>query len=114
MVGRLLNFGNVFVRTFTGTGSLTLTDVNRPDHMKKEIEELLMRVRVKAEATAEERIRYSIRQSLGIDAQEVEDDRPDMNRPEFCGDLVRSVFHAVHAAAVWRCQYAASYSAGGT
>lgn len=72
-IGRLLNYGNVLVRTYTGTGSLTLTNVNQPKQMKGEIEELLLRVRKKTEVVEEERLRHSIRQSLGLESREVED-----------------------------------------
>jgi membrane protein YdbS with pleckstrin-like domain len=72
-MGRLLGYGNVLVRTFTGTGSLKLTNVNDPKKMKSMIEELLMRVRKKTEVVAKKQLRQSIRQSLGIEAQSVED-----------------------------------------
>jgi len=71
--GRLLNYGNLIVRTYTGTGSLTLTNVNQPKQMKGEIQELLLRVRKKTEVVEEERLRHSIRQSLGLETKEVED-----------------------------------------
>jgi len=72
-VGRILGYGNVLVRTFTGTGSLKLTNVNNPKLMKGSIEEYLMRVRKQTEVKAEKQLRQSIRQSLGIEAQQVED-----------------------------------------
>ena len=68
-IGRILDYGDVLVRTFTGTGSLTLTAVDHPKHMKGEIEELLIRVRKKTENIEEQRLRQSIRQSLGIDTE---------------------------------------------
>ena len=72
-VGRLLDYGNLLVRTYTGTGSLVLTNVHQPKQMKGEIEELLLRVRQKTEVVEEERLRHSIRQSLGLESKEVED-----------------------------------------
>jgi hypothetical protein len=73
MVGRILDYGHVLVRTFTGTGSLTLTNVNHPKQMKGEIEELLLRVRKKTEIIEEEKLRHSIRQSLGLETKSIED-----------------------------------------
>ncbi len=72
-MGRILGYGNVFVRTYTGTGSLNLNTVDRPKLFKSEIEDLLLRVREKSEVTADARLRYSIRQSLGMEAPEVSD-----------------------------------------
>jgi len=73
-VGRILDYGDVLVRTFTGTGSMKLTYVNHPKHMKREIEELLMRVRKKTEGFEEDMLRQSIRQSLGLEAKSVVED----------------------------------------
>jgi CRP-like cAMP-binding protein len=72
-IGRIFGFGDVFVRTFTGTGSLRLTSIDQPKRFKKEIEELLIRVRHKQLEIAGERVRQSIRESLGFEAAEVED-----------------------------------------
>ncbi|MBN2044987.1 MAG: cyclic nucleotide-binding domain-containing protein [Anaerolineales bacterium] len=73
-LGRILDYGDVLVRTFTGTGSLKLTTVNHPKQMKGEIEELLMRVRKKTENIEEKRLRQSIRRGLGLEAGEVIED----------------------------------------
>lgn len=73
-IGRIFGFGDVFVRTFTGTGSLTLTSIDNPKRFKKEIEELLFRVRGKQEETSDARVRQSIRQSLGLESFDVEDE----------------------------------------
>jgi uncharacterized membrane protein YdbT with pleckstrin-like domain len=82
-VGRILDYGDVLVRTFTGTGSLRLTAVNHPKHMKGEIEELLIRVRKKTENIEEQRLRQSIRQSLGFDTDvEIEDPVFHVESPE--------------------------------
>lgn len=72
-IGRMMGYGNVLVRTFTGTGSMKLTDVNNPKQFMGEIEELVIRVRKKTQVTYEEKLRYSVRQSLGLEAAEVED-----------------------------------------
>jgi len=66
--GRIWGYGNVFVRTFTGTGSLMLTNVDNPNRFRDLIQELLMRIRDKAEIVQSERIRQSIRQTLGLEA----------------------------------------------
>ncbi len=60
-LGRILDYGDVLVRTFTGTGSMKLTYVNHPKQMKGEIQELLMRVRKKTESFEEDMLRKSIR-----------------------------------------------------
>ncbi|HAY83742.1 MAG TPA: hypothetical protein DCY42_02140, partial [Chloroflexi bacterium] len=73
-IGRILGYGHVLVRTFTGTGSLKLTNVDDPKLMKGNIEELLMTVRKKTQVVAEKQLRLAIRQSLGIEAVPVEDD----------------------------------------
>ncbi|HSG25535.1 MAG TPA: cyclic nucleotide-binding domain-containing protein [Anaerolineales bacterium] len=74
LIGRMLGYGHVLVRTFTGTGSLKLTNVDDPKLMKGNIEELLMTVRKKTQVVAEKQLRLAIRQSLGIEAVPVEDD----------------------------------------
>ena len=81
-VGRILDFGNILVRTFTGTGSMRLTNVNRPKQFKGQIEELLIRVREKTESTEEERVRQSIRQGLGLEAAPVDDPIFHLEKPE--------------------------------
>ncbi|MBI3159073.1 MAG: cyclic nucleotide-binding domain-containing protein [Chloroflexi bacterium] len=65
-LGRLLDFGQVNVRTFTGTGSLTLTNVSQPRLFQGNIEELLLRVRSKTEEARTDAMRIAIRQSLGL------------------------------------------------
>jgi len=73
-LGRILDYGDVLVRTFTGTGSMKLTWVNRPKQMKREIEDLLLRVRKKTETFEEDMLRQSIRKSLGMEIEtEAED-----------------------------------------
>lgn len=72
-IGRILDYGNVLVRTFTGTGSLKLTHVNKPKQFKGEIEELLLRVRKKTEVVEDKRLRQAIRESLGMGGKSVSD-----------------------------------------
>lgn len=81
-IGRIFGFGDVYVRTFTGTGSLILTGLDDPKRFKSEIEDLLIRVRKKKEVTADERVRQSIRQTLGLEADEVEDPVLHVVEPE--------------------------------
>jgi CRP-like cAMP-binding protein len=81
-IGRIFGFGDVFVRTFTGTGSLTLTSIDNPRRFKKEIEELLIRVRDKQEETADAYVRQSVRQSLGLESAPVEDNVLRVVEPE--------------------------------
>ena len=66
-LGRIFGFGTVLVRTFTGTGSLTLTNVDNPKRFRDLIEEMLLRVREKTEASDLKQMRLSIRQSLGLE-----------------------------------------------
>lgn len=81
-IGRIFGFGDVFVRTFTGTGSLTLTSIDKPKRFKKEIEELLIRVRHKQAETADKRVRHSIRQSLGLETEDVQEQVLQVVEPE--------------------------------
>ncbi len=64
--GRVFDYGQVTVRTFTGTGSLVLQNVRQPAIFQGHIEELLLRVRSKTEESRAEAMRYSIRRSLGL------------------------------------------------
>ncbi|MFN2145111.1 MAG: PH domain-containing protein, partial [Anaerolineales bacterium] len=72
-LGRILGYGNVVVRTFTGTGSLKLTNVDKPKQFKGEIEELLIRVRQKSQVVEDKRLRQAIRESLGMGGDSVKD-----------------------------------------
>jgi len=63
LIGRAFDFGNLIVRTFTG--SLVMTDVPNPGRMQAMIEELILRIRQKSSQANLENIRYSIRNSLG-------------------------------------------------
>jgi len=69
-IGRILGFGNVRVRTFSGTGSMLLTYVDTPKHFQSLIEEQLVRIRTMTESAELQRIRQSIRQSFGLEAGE--------------------------------------------
>jgi CRP-like cAMP-binding protein len=82
LIGRIFDFGDLLVRTYTGTGSLTLTNVDHPKQMKAEIEELLLRVRKKTEVTEEKRLRQAIRQSLGMEAEDIPDPVFHLEEPE--------------------------------
>jgi uncharacterized membrane protein YdbT with pleckstrin-like domain len=65
--GRVLGYGNVEIRTFTGTGSLRLTKLQDPVHFKSQIEELILRVRRQNQDTRQELMRNEIRTSLGLE-----------------------------------------------
>jgi uncharacterized membrane protein YdbT with pleckstrin-like domain len=65
LLGRTFDYGNVNVRTFTG--SMVMVNVRNPKVMKGHIEELILRSRKKSQQSKLETIRYSIRQSLGHD-----------------------------------------------
>lgn len=67
-IGRILGYGNINIRTFTGTGSLRLTNVDNPNRFREIIEELLLRVRRKTETAKSDRMRQAIRESIGFDA----------------------------------------------
>lgn len=81
-IGRIFGYGDVFVRTFTGTGSLTLTSIDNPKRFKIEIEELMFRVQDKQEETNDARVRQSVRQSLGLESYPVEDEVLKIVEPE--------------------------------
>jgi CRP-like cAMP-binding protein/membrane protein YdbS with pleckstrin-like domain len=65
-IGRIFGFGDVFLRTFTGTGSLRLTNVAQPTRFANLIEELLIRARSKTEEAQTKLMRQTIRESLGL------------------------------------------------
>ncbi|MBN2502638.1 MAG: cyclic nucleotide-binding domain-containing protein [Anaerolineales bacterium] len=62
--GRLLNYGDLVIRTYTA--SMNLTDVPDPVVMKDLIEDLAVRVRHKSSRAKEEAMRQAIRHSLGL------------------------------------------------
>jgi CRP/FNR family transcriptional regulator, cyclic AMP receptor protein len=68
--GRLLDYGTVTVRTFTGLGSLTLTNLKNPKHFKENIQEHLIRLRGKGEQANTDRMRQTIRESLGYEVED--------------------------------------------
>jgi membrane protein YdbS with pleckstrin-like domain len=72
-IGRALNFGDIIVRTYTG--SMHLTDIPDPYAVKELIEELAVRVRKKVVAAREQAMRQAIRKSLGL-ADDVMDTKP--------------------------------------
>jgi membrane protein YdbS with pleckstrin-like domain len=81
-IGRILGFGNVFIRTFTGTGSLRLTKVAQPKQFSNLIEELLMRVREKSDEVQTKLMRKSIRESLGLETTQFSEPPPPAEEPE--------------------------------
>lgn len=71
LLGRALDYGNVNVRTYTG--SMLMENVKTPNLMKGRIEELILRARKKTQRSKTESIRFSIRKSLGYTADDEED-----------------------------------------
>lgn len=67
-LGRILDYGDVVVRTYTG--SMTMQNVTNPARMKAQIEELVLRARRKSHETMLQGIQASIRQSLGYEVDE--------------------------------------------
>lgn len=63
LLGRLLDFGDVIVRTYTGT--VLMPAVGEPQHIKHMIEEYVARLRKKGREEKHETIRQAVRQSLG-------------------------------------------------
>jgi uncharacterized membrane protein YdbT with pleckstrin-like domain len=68
-MGRIFGFGDVQIRTFTGTGSLRLTTLRDPQHFKFQIEELILRVRSQNQDARTESMRHDIRTSLGLEME---------------------------------------------
>jgi uncharacterized membrane protein YdbT with pleckstrin-like domain len=82
-ISRIMGYGNVFIRTFTGTGSLRLTSVDKPKQFRDLIEELLIRVRDKSEEIQTKLMRQSIREVLGLEPMQlIEPTPPDEEEPE--------------------------------
>ena len=81
-LGRIFRFGNVVVRTLTG--SIIMTDVPNPDRMKGQIEQLMLRVRKKTEQASEYAMRNALRDSLGMDngAEIEEEEEEELHAPE--------------------------------
>ncbi|MBN1669274.1 MAG: cyclic nucleotide-binding domain-containing protein [Anaerolineales bacterium] len=67
---RMFKVGDVTVRTFNST--LIMTDVRRPVHMVKIIEDYMLRARRRKQQVELEQIRYTIRQRLGFSDDEAE------------------------------------------
>ena len=76
LLGRALDYGDVIVRTFTG--SMVMMNVRNPLRLKGHVEELILRVRHKSQESKLENIRFSIRKSLGYD---VEEEQPETEQP---------------------------------
>ncbi len=79
---RILGYGNVFIRTFTGTGSLKLTSVDKPKQFRDLIEELLIRVRDKSEGIQSQLMRDSIREVLGLTPTQLVEPAPPADEEE--------------------------------
>ena len=71
--GRVFNFGDVTIRTYTHTGNLRLTFVRDPMEFQALVDEQLVRSKDKEEESKTEALRHSIRQSLGMEI-EIEDE----------------------------------------
>jgi hypothetical protein len=69
-LGRILNYGNVIIRTYTG--QLVMTFVDQPDSMKVLIHELMLRSRKKTQTAEESSMRQAIRIGLGLTEGEVD------------------------------------------
>lgn len=63
LLGRIVNFGDLIVRTYTGT--VLMPAVGDPQHIKHLIEEYVARLRQKTRAEKHETIRQAVRESLG-------------------------------------------------
>ena len=63
LLGRMLSFGDVIVRTYTGT--VLMPAVAEPLHIKQMIEEYVLRLSQKNRKEEHETIRQAVRQSLG-------------------------------------------------
>jgi hypothetical protein len=76
LLGRMLSFGDVIVRTYTGT--VLMPAVAEPLHIKQLIEEYVLRLRQKDRKEEHDTIRQAVRQSLG---QQI-DQTPAADQPE--------------------------------
>ncbi len=65
--GRLLNFGDVTIRTYTHTGNLRLDFVRDPITFQSLIDQQLIRSDAKEEELKSEALRQTVRQSLGLE-----------------------------------------------
>ncbi len=82
-LGRIFKFGDVFVRTFTGIGSLKLTFVENPHNFEDIIKEKHGRVGTKRDLAETVAMRHSIREILGLEtAVVVPPPLPDLTEPE--------------------------------
>ncbi|KAA3644668.1 MAG: hypothetical protein DWQ07_14740 [Chloroflexi bacterium] len=80
-VGRILRYGDVVVRTLTG--SIVMTDVPNPTRMKTQIEQLMLRVRRKSEQAKEFAMRNALRDSLGLEnGPTIEEEEEELHAPE--------------------------------
>lgn len=79
-LGRILGYGDVNVRTFTGR--VTMSDVPNPHRMKGQIEQLQGRLRKKTEEAKAYATRQAIRNSLGIQNGEQAEEEQEPPAPE--------------------------------
>jgi hypothetical protein len=68
LLGRMLDFGDVIIRTYTGT--VLMPAVGEPMHIKHMIAEYVMRQRQQGRQEKHETIRQAVRQSLGHPLEE--------------------------------------------
>lgn len=80
LLGRLLDFGDVIVRTYTGT--VLMPAVGEPMHIKHMIEEYVMRQRQQGRQEKHETIRQALRQSLGHAEEESSPQKVEEGFPE--------------------------------
>jgi hypothetical protein len=71
-IARLLGYGDIIVRTYTGT--VPMPAVPAPHQVKEMIEEYVDREGTQSREKRHETIRQVVRQSLGVDDQEEQDD----------------------------------------
>lgn len=73
-IGRIMNFGDVIVRTYTGT--VLMPAVGSPVHVKEMIEEYVARDRNRLREDRHDTIRRAVRESLGKTIHEPEPEEP--------------------------------------
>lgn len=79
LLGRLMKFGDVIVRTYTGT--VPMPTVGEPHHIKHMIEEHVARLRQKSREEKHDSIRETVRESLGLEAPHATEALEGMPRP---------------------------------
>jgi len=74
-VARAIRVGNLIVRTFNS--QMILTDVNNPERMKTMINSFLSKARSKVHRAERAAIRRTVRNQLGLDAEQIEIEIPE-------------------------------------